>query len=52
MRRHWLRDHFPTRIKDESATLIDIPQALVSRYGKLQEKQRGMGGGNDALIDR
>ena len=36
----WLRDHFPTLTQDESATLIDIPQSLVSRYGRLQESQR------------
>ena len=36
----WLRDHFRTLIQDEIASLIDIPQSLVNRYGKLQEKQR------------
>ncbi len=29
------------RDRDEVATLLDIPQSLVNRYGKLQEQQRG-----------
>jgi hypothetical protein len=36
----WLRDHFPSLTQDEMATLLDIPQSLVNRYAKLQERQR------------
>jgi hypothetical protein len=36
----WLRDHFPSLTQDEVASLIDIPQSLVNRYGRLQSKQR------------
>jgi hypothetical protein len=36
----WLRDHYPRLTQDEIASLIDIPQSLVNRYAKLQERQR------------
>ncbi|WP_262296961.1 hypothetical protein [Microvirga sesbaniae] len=36
----WLRDHFPKLTQDEIASLVDITQSLVSRYAKLQGKQR------------
>jgi hypothetical protein len=36
----WLRDHFPKLTQDEIASLVDIPQSLVNRYAKLQERQK------------
>jgi hypothetical protein len=36
----WLRDHFHKLTQEEIATLVDTPRPLVSRYTKLQERQR------------
>lgn len=36
----WLRDHFPKLTQDEIAAVIYIPQSLVNRYARLQERQR------------
>jgi hypothetical protein len=37
----WLRDHFPALSDTEVASILDVTQQLVSRYARLQERQRG-----------
>ncbi|MGU3284624.1 hypothetical protein [Methylobacterium mesophilicum] len=36
----WLRDHFPALSDTEVASILDVTQQLVSRYARLQERQR------------